>query len=75
MGFVDDTVMFFENQDEIRIIENIINQFEKSTNAKLNKDKTSIISMGERKTKCNLKWAKEVKELKILGLTYKKTCN
>ena len=47
-GFVDDIVICVEKDSDFKIVNNIVNEFEKATNAKVNRDKTKLMGFGGR---------------------------
>ena len=66
---IDEIVIFIQNEHDIHIIGNLIDAFEKATNAKINKRKTKFLTHGkwEGMTSWPLPWIKASSHAMILG--------
>ena len=71
-GFVDDVAIYLSNDYDIYQVNKILNNFDKATNSKLNRNKTTLLAYGKWKHRKNwpLDWLKPQQQAKILGITF-----
>ena len=46
-AFVDDITVFINNKRDLKTLENCIANFEQATNAKINREKTQVLKLGD----------------------------
>ena len=71
-GYADDSSVFVRELNSLIVLSEIVMNFEFATGAKLNREKTKIMGLGNWKDrdKWPLDWLKIEKECKILGIYY-----
>ena len=76
-GFIDDVVIYVQDDQDIYTLGKIIQEFENATNAKINKEKTKFLTHGrwaDRRT-WPLPWMKPIEKAKILGIEFHRDVN
>ena len=68
--YADDITVFLKDNNNVRLILNIIDEFTIISGLKLNKNKSEAMGIGTNKNLRNLDTSKCVNEIKILGIHY-----
>jgi len=71
-GFIDDITIFISDETDLKEVEKILEEFQETTNSKINKNKTTIMGLGSwtGRKKWPLTWIKTTPSTKILGIEH-----
>ena len=76
-GFIDDVSIFIASDIDFYSIKNILSLFEATTNSQLNKNKTSMLTIGSWKyrTFWPLSWLNPTATIKLIGINFNQKIN